>query len=236
MGRQILRVLGEDYTKTKFEKKWTEIVQNTECNYFVRSPDYEFIAEVIGKIEKWSALSKRVGIKYKIRNKKFQGRAVRGIVMITPNSKREVWLGKGKIVDELFPRAKPVPEYKQNKKEALVAMRQIIEPQIVSYRKSVLRQLQGPLGHKIKCAMSGQAINAGEFHIDHKYPFKKIVEEFCRDYKIDLENVDVYCRGTKCYLRDTQIAEAFFDYHMMNSTLQVLSAVENLKKGSKYYG
>lgn len=236
MGRQILRVLGEDYTKTKFEKKWTEIVQNTECNYFVRSPDYEFIAEVIGKIEKWSALSKRVGIKYKIRNKKFQGRAVRGIVMITPNSKREVWLGKGKIVDELFPRAKPVPEYKQNKKEALVAMRQIIEPQIVSYRKSVLRQLQGPLGHKIKCAMSGQAINAGEFHIDHKYPFKNIVEEFCRDYKIDLENVDVYCRGTKCYLRDTQIAEAFFDYHMMNSTLQVLSAVENLKKGSKYYG
>lgn len=161
---------------------------------------------------------------------------MRGIVMITPNSKREIWLGKGKIIDELYPRAKPIPEYKQNKKDALIALRQIIEPQIISYRKSVLRQLQGPLGHKIKCAMSGQAINAGEFHIDHKYPFKNIVEEFCRDYKIDLENVDVYCRGTKCYLKNTPIAEAFFDYHMMNSTLQVLNATENLKKGSKYYG
>ena len=142
--------------------------------------------------------------------------------MVTPRSKREVWLGKGKIVEELFPRKKPLPEYKKNKQEALVAMRQIIEPQIISYRKSVLRQLQGPMGHKIKCALSGQCINA--------------VEEFCRDYKIDLENVDVYCRGTKCYLKNTEVAEAFFDYHMMNATLQVLSAKENLKKGSKYYG
>ncbi len=55
-------------------------------------------------------------MKYKIRNKKFQGRAVRGIVMITPKSKSEVWLGKGKIVEELFPRKKPIPEYKKNKK------------------------------------------------------------------------------------------------------------------------
>ena len=236
MGRQVVRVLGQDYTKTGFEKKWTEVVKGTECNYFVRPPDYDFVHEVVGKIEKWKTLHSRVGLKYKVRNKKFQGRAVRGIVMVTPKSKREVWLGKGKIVEELFPRKKPLPEYKKNKKEALVAMRQIIEPQIISYRKSVLRQLQGPMGHKIKCALSGQCINAGEFHIDHRYAFKNIVEEFCRDYKIDLENVDVYCRGTKCYLKNTEVAEAFFDYHMMNASLQVLSAKENLKKGSKYYG
>lgn len=236
MGRQVVRILGEDYTKTRFEKKWSEIVQGTECNYFVKPPDSDFVHQVVCLIERWKGLSARTGIKYKIRNKKFQGRAVRGIVLITPNSKREIWLGKGKIVDELYPRKKPVPEYKQNKKDALIALRQIIEPQIVAYRKSVLRQLQGPMGHKIKCAMSGQAISCGSFHIDHKYPFKNLVEEFCRDYKIDLENVDVYCRGTKCYFKNTDIAESFFDYHMMNSTLQVLSASENLKKGSKYYG
>ena len=236
MGRQVVRVLGQDYTKTGFEKKWSEIVKDTECNYFVKPPDFDFVHEVVSKIEKWKLLHSRVGLKYKIRNKKFQGRAVRGIVMITPKSKSEVWLGKGKIVEELFPRKKPIPEYKKNKQEALVAMRQIIEPQIISYRKSVLRQLQGPMGRKIKCAVSGQAINAGEFHIDHRYAFKNIVQEFCRDYKIDLENVDVYRRGTKCYLKNTDIAEAFFDYHMMNASLQVLNATENLKKGSKYYG
>ena len=220
MGRQIVRVLGQDYTKTGFEKRWSEVVQGTQCNYFVRPPYYDFIHEVVSKIEKWKTLHSREGLKYKIRNKKFQGRAVKGVVMITPRSKREVWLGKGKIVEELFPRKKERPEYKKNRKEALVAMRQIIEPQIISYRKSVLRQLQGPLGHKIKCAVSGQAINAGEFHIDHKYAFKNIVEEFCRDSKIDLENVDVYCRGTKCYFKDTDLAESFFDYHMLLSWLR----------------
>jgi hypothetical protein len=92
------------------------------------------------------------------------------------------------------------------------------------------------MSHKIKCAISGEVLNAGEFHIDHKYAFKNIVEEFCRSYKIDLENLDVYCRGTKCYLRDTNLAEAFFDYHTMNASLQAVTAKENLKKGSKYYG
>lgn len=156
--------------------------------------------------------------------------------MITPRSKREVWLGKGKIVEELFPRTVPLPEYKQNKKDVLVALRQIIEPQIKTYRTSVLRQLRGPMGHKIKCALTGQCINATEFHIDHKYPFKNLVEEWCRDMKVDLERIDVHCRGTKCYIKDTTLAESWFDYHMMNADLQVLIASENLKKGAKYYG
>lgn len=147
-----------------------------------------------------------------------------------------MWVGKGKIVDELFPRDTPVPEYKKNKKEALVALRQIIEPQIKNYRRSVLRQLRGPMAHRVRCASSGQIISAAEFHIDHKYPFKNLVEEWCRDMKIDLENVDVYCRGTKCYFKDTVLAESWFDYHLMNANLQVLMAEENLKKGSKYYG
>ena len=87
MGRQVVRVLGQDYTKTGFEKKWTEIVQSTECNYFGKSPDADFVHEVVGKIDKWKTLHARQGIRYKIRNKKFQGRAVRGIVIITPRSK-----------------------------------------------------------------------------------------------------------------------------------------------------
>ena len=73
MGRQVVRVLGQDYTKTGFEKKWSEVVKGTECNYFVRSPDFEFVHEVVGKIEKWKTLHERNGLKYKIRNKKFQG-------------------------------------------------------------------------------------------------------------------------------------------------------------------
>lgn len=233
MGRKSIRFLGEDYTKTKFEKKWSEIVNNTQCNYFVKFPDCDFIKEVLSNTERWKTLCSREGIKYKIRNKKFQGRAVRGVVMITPNSKNEVWLGKGKIVEELYPRDKPIPEYRQNKKQALIALRQIIEPQIISYRKSVLRQLKRK---PLKCPISADFLETASFHIDHKFPFKDLVIEWCREEKIDLENVDVYCRGTKCYLKNTTLAESWFDYHMINADLQALSAKANLQKGSKYYG
>lgn len=191
---------------------------------------------MVDLIPRFKAIKDRGGVRFKIRNKKFQGKAVKGVVMISPRSKTEIWLGKGKICDELFPRSTPVPEYKQNKKDALAALRQIIEPQIKAYRTSVLRQLRGPMGHKIRCAQSGEAINSGEFHIDHKYPFKNLVEEWCRDMKVDLERLEVSCKGTKCKLRDTRLAESWFDYHMMNANLQVLIASENLKKGAKYFG
>lgn len=181
----------------------------------------------------WKAIKDRGGVRYKIRNKKFQAKAVRGIVMITSRSKREVWLGKGKVVDALFPRAKEIPEYKQNRKDALVAMRQIIEPQIKTFRMSVNRQMKK---RPMQCPDTGSFIEAGEFHIDHRYPFKNLVEEWCREEKVDLERIDVHCRGTKCCFKDTDLAERWFDYHAINAQLQVLSVEANLKKGSKYFG
>jgi len=231
--RRTIAIKGDSYTKSGFEKKWSEVTNATECNYFVRGDDEEFISSVIDLIPKWKLVKDRGPVRYKIRSKKFQGKAVRGVVMVTSKSKREIWLGKGKVVDELFPREVAVPEYKQNKKDALVAMRQIIDPQIKTFRLSVNRQLKKK---PLKCAVSGEFINSGEFHIDHRYPFKNLVEEWCREMKVDLERVDVYCRGTKCYMRDTDLAESWFDYHMMNAQLQALSAKANLEKGSKYYG
>jgi hypothetical protein len=231
--RRTLSIQGTTYGKGQLEKKWTEITNNTECNYFVRGDDETFLNEVVDLIPRWKAVKDRGEVKYKIRNKKFQGKGVRGVVMISPKSKREIWLGKGKIMEALFPKAVETPTYIQNKKDALVAMRQIIEPQIKTFRMSVNRQLKKK---PIRCVESGEFINSGEFHIDHKYPFKNLVKEWCRDERVDLERIDVYCRGTKCYFKDTNLAESWFDYHMMHAQLQVLSAEANLQKGAKYYG
>lgn len=231
--RHSVSIQDHTYTKSGFEKKWSEVTSATECNYFVKGDDEVFLNAVIDLVPKWKTIKDRGPVRYKIRNKKFQGRPVKGIVMITSRSKREVWLGKGQVVGALFPRTVEVPEYKQNKKDALVAMRQIIDPQIKTFRMSVLRQLKKK---PMRCPVKGDFIEAAEFHIDHKYPFKNLVEEWCRDEKVDLERVDVYCRGTKCYFKDTDLAERWFDYHMMNAQLQVLSAKANLEKGSKYFG
>ena len=231
--RRIISLQGTDYGKGQFEKKWSEITSATECNYFVRGDDEAFLNEVVDLVPQWKAIKDRGEVRYKIRNKKFQGKAVRGAVMITSRSKSEIWLGKGKVVDALFPKKVETPVYVQNKREALMAMRQIIDPQIKTFRQSVLRQLKKK---PLRCPVSHDFLEAAEFHIDHKYPFKNLVQEWCRGEHVDLENIDVYCRGTKCYMRDTNLAESWFDFHMMNAQLQALSAKENLKKGSKYYG
>jgi hypothetical protein len=228
-----LSIQGTEYGKGQFEKKWSEVTSATECNYFVRGDDEAFLHAVVDMVPKWKAIKDRGTVRYKIRNKKFQGKPVRGIVMITSRSKREIWLGKGAVVSALFPKTVETPTYIQNKKEALVAMRQIIDPQIKTFRMSVLRQIKrGPL----RCPISKDFLEATEFHIDHRYPFKNLVEEWCRDMKVDLERIDVYCRGTKCYMKNTELAESWFDYHMMNAQLQAVSAKANLQKGAKYYG
>ena len=188
---------------------------------------------MVNLVPKWKTIRDRGEVRYKIRNKKFQGRGVRGVVMITPKSKSEVWLGKGQVIEALFPREIETPTYVQNKREALIAMRQIIDPQITTFRKSVNRQLKKK---PMRCPISNDFLEASMFHIDHQYPFKNLVEEWCREEHVDLERVDVHCRGTKCYFRDTDLAERWFDYHMMHAQLQVLSAKANLKKGAKYFG
>ena len=232
--RRTVSIQGAEYCKVQFEKKWSEVTSATECNYFVRGNDEVFLSAVVYLIPKWKAIKDRGGVWYKIRSKKFQGRAVRGIVMITPKSKSEVWLGKGKVVEVLFPKKVETPTYVQNKREALMAMRQIIAPQITLFKKSVNRELKR--GKPLRCPISKDFISAGEWHADHKYPFKNLVEEWAREEHVDLENIDVYCRGTKCYFRSTDLAERWFDYHQINAQLQALSAKENLKKGAKYYG
>lgn len=232
MRRKVL-IAGVEYTKSAFEKRWGEVTSGTECNYFVKNCDEDFINAALDLIPRWKSIKARGAVKYKIRNKKFQGRAVRGIVMISPKSKKELWLGKAKITSELFPRTTEVPEYVQNKRSALVALRQIAEPQIKTFRASVLRTLDK---RSLKCPMSGDFIASGEFHIDHRYPFKNLVEEWCRQEGIDLENVEVYCRGVKCYFKSTDLAESWFDYHLMHAQLQALSAKSNLQKGSKFFG
>lgn len=231
--RRTVTIKDTTYGKGQFEARWSEVVNATECNYFVRGDDEEFLNEVVELVSKWKAIKDRGGVRYKIRNKKFQGKAVKGVVMVTGKSKREVWLGKGKVVDALFPKIIETPTYIQNKKDALVAMRQIIEPQIKTFRMSVNRQIKR---RPMRCPMSGDFLEATSFHIDHRYPFKNLVEEWCRDEKVDLERIDVYCRGTKCFFRNTDLAESWFDYHALHAQLQALSARANLQKGAKYYG
>lgn len=229
--RTTIEIFGVKYTKTSFDAKWKSIVNTNEANIFIKGETEKFLREVLSRTKRWATSSQRTTTRFKIRCRKFEGKAVRGVTMI--DGTKEIWVGKGQLLEILFPKAKTTCVEKDNKKKALVAMRQIVEPQIKSFRASVLRQLERK---PLRCKISHNFIEKGKFHIDHKYPFKGLVEDWCREYKVDLELIDIYCKGTKCYFRDIHLAESWFDYHLTNAHLQAVDVVVNLKKGSKYYG
>lgn len=227
---------GAKYTKTSFGKKWSEVTNSNQIGNVLSGNDKKFVDDVMSMIATFNLIKSKGEVKYKVVSKKFQTKAVKGIVMVSPNSKTEVWLGKAKIVDTLFPKSAPVPLQKKTKQDVISALRQLISPQIKAYKDSVRRQLNSSLRYKLKCSLTGENICMGEYHIDHKYPFKSIVEDWCREIGKDIEHIEVVCRGTKCTLRDSSLAESFYDYHMIHSTLQVTTAKANLAKGAKYYG
>lgn len=221
------------YSKSAFGARWSDIIKSLVLGTRLCGDDFDFIDASVKLVDKWRKITERgPNYFYRLGSKKFHGKAVQGIILVTPNSAREVWIGKGQITQALFP-SEPKPAAVCDKAKVLKALRQIVQPQIDMYRKSVIRQLNSGLRYKQRCAITKQTLNFGDFHIDHKYPFKSLVEDWCSKYGFDLERLDVYCKGTKCYLKNTEIAESFFDYHLLNAQLQPTTSKANLSKGSK---
>jgi hypothetical protein len=154
---------------------------------------------------------------------------VKGIALISPNSHYEVWVGKNYLLDRLFPKKNLPDPSKENRKNALRALRNIIEPQVELYRRRVANN------SVIRSDYSGKPI-FGPYHVDHVYPFIKLVEEWCRENGVDLERIPLKCRGATCKLESVEMSESWFDYHSVNAKFQVLDAKENISKGARYYG
>ena len=73
-------------------------------------------------------------------------------------------------------------------------------------------------------------------HVDHKFPFNNIVEDFIKKEKIDVELVEILGfddNETDKRFADEELKRRFAIYHKEVATLQLLDWLENLKKGSK---
>jgi len=231
MGRSVYTEVGDlQYNKKQFGATWSGIVASYELGISLSGEDAEFFKNVCLKIERFRKIILKAGkAEFRIVNKEFNGKRVKGVVMLPLGSKSEVWIGKKYVMDRVFPRSRLPDASKENRKNVLKALRSIIEPQVDVFRGRVSRE---PV---IKSSLTGRPI-FGAYHVDHVYPFIRLVEEWCRENSLDLETIPVKCRGAQCKLESVQMAESWFDYHALNSQFQVLDASENIKKGAKYYG
>ena len=228
-ARRYVEVGGVQYNKKRFGEKWSAIVAGYEAGTTVSGSDVAFLVNVLSRMSRFARIMARGPVRFKVVQKSFNGKRVKGLVLVTPNSGYEVWVGKQVVMRAMFPSTTLPDPSKQNRRDVLRALRCIIEPQIREYR----RRFAGK--SVIKSSLTGRPI-FGPYHVDHVYPFIRLVEEWCRENGLDLETIAVKCRGTVCRLASIELAESWFDYHALHAEYQVLDAAENVSKGSRYFG
>ena len=214
-----VEINGTVYNKTQFGRRWSGIVSSYEVGVSLTPADRDFMTAVCLKLDRYRKKASEPGATFRVVSKEFNGKRVKGIVLVTASSHNEMWIGKADTMNRIFKGGLVPDPSKRNRADAIRALRRIIEPQIAQYRRSNAERLRG-----------------GLYHIDHVYPFKLLVQEWCRENRLDLETIPVKCRGASCRLKSIDMAESWFDYHALNARLQVLEPKENLSKGSKYFG
>lgn len=229
MSARYVTVAGQQYNKKQYGQRWSGIVAGYEVGTTLSPGDTAFLTESISGIARFAKIMARGRVTFRVVQHTFNGRKVKGVAIVTPGSGREVWIGKQVVMKALFPPTNRPDPAKENRRQVLRALRNIIEPQI--------RQYRGQFAGKsvIKSSLTGKPI-FGAYHVDHVYPFIRLVEEWCRENGYDLETIPVRCRGTDCRLESIEMAESWFDYHAFHAEFQVLDASENTSKGSRYIG
>lgn len=228
-ARRYVEVAGQQYNKKQFSAKWTGIVSNYEIGITLSDEDSQFLSQVLSRISRFSIIMTRGKVSFKVVYQTFNDKRVKGIVMVTPNSNHHVWVGKQSVIKSLFPSGTLPDPSRENRRNTLRALRGVIDPQIEQYRKGLAGK---PV---IKSSITGKPI-FGPYHVDHVYPFIRLVEEWCRENGYDLETIPIKCKGSVCHLSSVEMAESWFDYHALHASYQVLNASENISKGSRYFG
>ena len=228
-ARKYVEVCGFQYNKKKFGEKWSGIVSGYELGISLSTDDTLFLSDVLSKISRFAKIMKRGKVQFRVVQRSFNGKRVKGIVIVTPGSGYEVWVGKQAVMKSIFPNTNIPDQGKVNRRNVLRSLRDVIEPQIKEYRRRFVGK------SVVKSSMTGRPI-IGPYHVDHVYPFIRLVEEWCRENQLDLETIGVKCRGVTCKLSSVEMAESWFDYHALHAEFQVLDAAENTSKGSRYLG
>lgn len=116
-----------------------------------------------------------------------------------------------------------------NERKFANACRNSVSEYIQDYKYECFAEDNSPV-----CPCTGESLSLNNSHVDHKSPntFKKIVDDFISEYKIDINKVS-YLDGDEdnCfgeYFADPNLAFAFNQYHWMKAELQLVSVRANL--------
>lgn len=224
---------GERYTKKSFAAKWSEITAKQARNLTI--DEVHFIKESLLATDKYCKLAENPNTRLTIKPKQFMKFTVRGVIIISPNSKTEIWVGKEDIVNRIFPKKIKTESFEVNNSSLVSrAFRQLIQEEISEKKHILLRKVM--MSKNIPCPLSGELLHLceGGTELDHIYPFSQMVLDFFREEGLIVENIQVRINGTKYLICDKTIAQKWLQYHLKNAKLQLACKKANREKSNKW--
>jgi len=121
--------------------------------------------------------------------------------------------------------------------DVLEVLRMAIRPQIYEYKDSQVND------GKAVCALSGIEFDEEQLHVDHFYPFRKLVDDFLKSRNLtffDIE-IDHHDNGDGySTIKDKALLDDFLDYHRKNAKLSLIhkkiniALQDKLKEGEQF--
>lgn len=121
--------------------------------------------------------------------------------------------------------------------DVLETLRMAIQPQIYEYKDSKVHN------GKAVCALSGIEFDETELHVDHYYPFRKLVDDFLKSRKLTFFDIEVDHHDNadgKNTIKNKALLTDFLKYHKNHAQLSMVhkkinvTLQDKLKEGSRF--
>ena len=126
--------------KGEFSKRFSAIVDNHRVGAKLIGKPRDLVLMACRLTERWSKVANDPTVEVRVKNWKAGPRKVKMIVLVRTSDGREQPVGKGQIVDALYPPRKTVNHAAPEKKHAMAvrgAMRQAVDYQLRNYRSTL---------------------------------------------------------------------------------------------------
>jgi len=113
------------------------------------------------------------------------------------------------------------------------AARSAVEGEIREFKQNYFLKNQDKSG-RVRCQMSGGAIDFSEAHVDHREPFtfSAIAHFFIQAHKMDLSTIGYLSENLYGHkFSDDALAASFCEWHRENAKLRVIAKRNNLRRG-----
>ncbi len=220
-----------DLNKTEFSDKIGRIIKNFRANSKLIGEPKEFVLRCCKLTERWGKLANDENVLIYLRNiETAGGRRVKMICLERGTTQQPV--PKAQLLSALYPTKRIATSASPEEKHynaVKAAMRNGVVHQMKAFRDSVnLPQI---------CSITGLMLRKGvRTDIDHVgIPFSKIADDFVEGRELKYTDIVLAGPPTKKVFKDTELWQAWQEYHQTHARYSLVCASGNRSKGSGGY-